>query len=260
MVHFVFTRLSSLLIVPVRGTIIKLKYGGLFINNPVAPTAECIAIVRKLEAQHGSVKYITLASLALEHKGTCGAFCRAFPEAEIYIQPGQYAFPVDLPTQFFFPFGRTIKEIPNNFKAAPWADEIEHSILGPLRPPGPGGFAETAFFHKATATLLLTDSIIKVEDEPPEILQDDPRALLYHARDTMLEVVKDSASTRRKGWRRMVLFALMFQPSGIDVKDTFAALQMLGDVDPEMRRLGEGAIPFNGGLYPVRFYYIDVKA
>ena len=45
-----------------------------------------------------------------------------------------------------------------------------------------GGFGETAFFHKSTKTLLVTDAII----------QEDPRALLYHARDDMFEVVKDT--------------------------------------------------------------------
>jgi hypothetical protein len=53
----------------VRCTIIKLS-AGLFRNNPVAPTPECIRLVRELEEIHGPVRYITLSSLALEHKGT----------------------------------------------------------------------------------------------------------------------------------------------------------------------------------------------
>jgi hypothetical protein len=54
----------------------------------------------------------------------------------VYLQPGQYAFPVNLPSAFFFPFGKKITEIPYNYKEAPWGDEIEHEILGPLIPPG----------------------------------------------------------------------------------------------------------------------------
>jgi hypothetical protein len=73
--------------VPVRSTIIKLKDGGLFVNNPVAPTKECIQMVRDIEKIHGKVKYITLASLALEHKGTSGAFSANFPGAKVYVQP-----------------------------------------------------------------------------------------------------------------------------------------------------------------------------
>lgn len=45
---------------------------GLFINNPVAPTGECLEYVRNLEYLYGNVKYIVLSSLAVEHKGTNG--------------------------------------------------------------------------------------------------------------------------------------------------------------------------------------------
>ena len=33
-----------------------------------------------------------------------------------------------------------------------------------------GTYAETAFFHKKTKTLLLTDAVLKVPQQPPEIL------------------------------------------------------------------------------------------
>lgn len=234
-----------------RCTIIKLSSGGLFINNPVASTVECIDLVRSLESKHGPVKYIALSSLALEHKGTAGAFSSYFPSSSVFVQPGQYSFPLNLPTSFFFPIGKSVQEIPLDSSTAPWRDDIDHAVLGPLRPPGVGGFGETAFFHRATGTLLLTDSIVKVEDEPPAIVQEDPRSLLYHSRDTMLEAVTDTANSRRRGWRRMVLFALTFQPSGIDVKDTLAAYREAKKVSPAVRKLGEGAIPFDGGCYPV---------
>ena len=236
--------------VPVRSTVICLKSGGLFVHNPVAPTEEAVDFIKSLESKHGRVKYITLASLALEHKGTSGAFSRRFPKADVYVQPGQYSFPIDLPTRLFYPFGTVVKDIPANSADAPWGDEIDHAVLGPLRPPGVGGFGDTAFFHRETSTLLVTDAVVRVDDEPPAIIQEDPRALLYHARDTQSEVVTDTPANRRKGWRRMVLFGLTFQPSGIDVKDTFEAIKALDQVTPEMKKLGEGAIPYDGGLYP----------
>jgi hypothetical protein len=148
--------------------------------------------------------------------------------------------------------GTSIKDIPANSADAPWGDEIDHEILGPLKPPGVGGFGDTAFFHKATGTLLVTDAVVRVDDAPPAIIQDDPRALLYHARDTMTQIVQDTPENRRKGWRRMVLFGLTFNPAGINVKDTFEAIKMLDQVSPEMKKLGAGAIPYDGGLYPVR--------
>ena len=127
---------SCLRIVPVRSTIIKLQSGGLFVNNPVAPTKECIRMVRSLESIHGEVKYITLSSLALEHKGTVGAFSAYFPRSAVYVQPGQYSFPVNLPIQFFFPFGKTVKDIPPSSSDAPWGAEIDHEVLGVLKPKG----------------------------------------------------------------------------------------------------------------------------
>jgi hypothetical protein len=39
--------------------------------------------------------------------------------------------------------------------------------------------------------------------------------------------------------------------SGINVIDTFEAIKMLDKVTPEMKKLGDGAIPYSGGLYPV---------
>ena len=130
-------------------------------NNPVAPTEECIELVRELESKYGPVKYITLSSLALEHKGTAGAFSSYFPQSSVYVQPGQFSFPVNLPVTFFFPFGKNIKNIPEDSRTAPWYDDIDHEILS-VRPSPVGGFAETAFFHRASKTLLVTDSIIKV--------------------------------------------------------------------------------------------------
>jgi len=47
---------------------------------------------------------------------------------------------------------------------------------------------------------------------------------------------------------------LFFQPSGIQTKSISEALKMLKDVTPEMKKLGEGAIPYDGGLYPVRVH------
>lgn len=236
--------------VPVRCTIIKLESGGLWINNPVGPTKEALSMVRDLESEHGKVKYIVLSTLGIEHKGSTSVFSTYFPTASIWLQPGQYAFPLNLPSAFFFPLFKKLNTIPASSDDVPWGDEIDHESLGPLKPKGAGGFGETAFYHKATRTLLVTDSIVKVESEPPSIIQDDPRALLYHARDNMTEVVTDTPENRRKGWRRMVLFGLTFQPGGIVVGDTFDAIKMLGEVSEEMRALGAGTIPYDGGLYP----------
>lgn len=235
--------------VPVRSTIIKLKNnGGLFINNPVAPTIECINIMKSMEEKHGRVKHIALSSLAVEHKGTIGAFSRYFPDAVIYIQQDQFSFPVNLPSNLYFPIGTKIIELAND-KVYPWSSEILHDVLT-VRPSAIGGYGETAFFHKDTNTLLVTDIIVKVDDEAPTIIQDDPRSLLYHARDNMLQEITDTKENRKKGWRRMTIFALTFNPSGIKVNNFINTFKMLKEVSPQMKLLGENAVPIDGGFYP----------
>lgn len=246
--------------VPVRSVVLKLKEGGLFINNPVAPTKECISMVRELEALHGPVKFITLSSVAIEHKGTTGAFAAYFPSAQVYYQPGQFSFPINLPISLFFPLGQALSEIPKDFKSSPWGDEIEHCILGPLKGPQVGGFGETAFFHKSTGTLLLTDSIVRVDEEPPEIIQDDPRALLCLARNDMFDVVRDTPDSRRLGWRRMVLFALIFQPSEYEIPDIIQSLMSTDKVTPEVKLTGRGTVPFNEGWYPFKWVRSEVPS
>lgn len=90
-----FDQLQGILyvIVPVRMTVIKLENtpgGGLFVYAPVAPTGECIAMMRKLEAEHGPVKHIVLGTLGLEHKVFAGPFAQRFPQAQVWFTPGQY--------------------------------------------------------------------------------------------------------------------------------------------------------------------------
>ena len=82
-----------------------------------------------------------------------------------------------------------------------------------------GAFGETVFFHKDTKTLLCTDTVVEVSDDVPRIFDTDSKPLLYHARDTITEVVEDTDEVRRRGWRRVVLFGLFFNPSGIEIKD-----------------------------------------
>ena len=184
-----------------RSTVVKLEDGGLLIYNPVAPTREALEIISRLEELHGKVKYIVLGTLGLEHKALAGPFSRYFPGAEVWLQPGQWAFPVNLPPPLFgFPLNARV--IPENSADAPWSKDFDHAVLGPLRFKSVGGFGETAMFHRSTNTLLLTDTIVKVGNTPPPILTEDPRALLFHSRDNMLEVVEDTDEVRKKGYRR----------------------------------------------------------
>lgn len=120
--------------VPVRAVIIKLSTGGLFVYNPVAPTKECLNIIRDLEKKHGNVRHIVLGSLGLEHKAMAGPFSQCFPESTVWLQPGQWSFPVNLPSYLLgFPSGERLKQIPESSVGSPWEADFDHCVLGPLR-------------------------------------------------------------------------------------------------------------------------------
>ena len=75
------------------------------------------------------------------------------------------------------------------------------------------------------------------------------RAVLFHARDWIDEVVVEDAATRQKGWRRMVQFGLVFFPAQIDVVPFGHAVKESTRLDPSMRLLGEGVV-LGSRLYP----------
>ena len=141
-----------------------------------------------------------------------------------------------------------------------WTIDIDYETLEPLHFKSVGAYSETAFFHKGTRTLIVTDAVCSVTSTPPPIVQEDPRALLYHARDNIREVVVDDEATRWKGWRRMVQFGLVFFPSQIDVVplgQAFLEASQLDEASPLMKTLGEGAIPLSGTLYPWTWHSND---
>lgn len=76
--------------------------GGLWIHNPVAPTPQLLAMVKKLEAEHGSVRHIVLGTAALEHKATFGPFSSNFPKATVWFQPGKCLHMIITITVTFF--------------------------------------------------------------------------------------------------------------------------------------------------------------
>ena len=203
-------------VVPIRMTVVKLEAGGLLIYAPVAPTPECIQLVKELVAKHGNVKYIILPTISgLEHKVFVGPFARRFPNAEVFVAPNQWSFPLNLPLSWLgFPEQRT-HVLPKDSSQTPFASEFDYAVLGPIEL-GPGRFGEVAFFHKRSRTLLVTDSVLCVPQDPPAIVQLDPYPLLFHAKDNAFDVVEDTQASRRKGWQRISLFAFYFQPSALE--------------------------------------------
>ena len=85
--------------------------------------------------------------------------------------------------------------------------------------------------------------VVGVDKNPPSIIEEDPRALLFHARDNITEIVEDTRENRERGWRRMVQFGLVFFPSQITVIPTGQAILEANQIDPRMKNLGEGSVP-----------------
>ncbi|WP_353932945.1 DUF4336 domain-containing protein [Okeanomitos corallinicola TIOX110] len=204
-------------VVPIRMTVIKLENGGLVVYAPIAPTPECIRLVNELVIEHGEVKYIILPTVSgIEHKVFAGPFARYFPTAQIFVAPGQWSFPINLPLSWLgLPRNRT-QILSADIQKTPFADEFDYAILGPLDL-GLGKFAEVAFFHRRSHTLLVTDTIVSIPPDPPAIVQLDPYPLLYHAKDKAYDIIADTLENRRKGWQRITLFAFYFRPSVVDV-------------------------------------------
>lgn len=127
--------------VPVRAVVVRLKKGGLLVYNPIGPTAEAIDYIKSLVQKYGAVKYILLATVGLEHKGFLGPFSRYFPLAEVWVQRGQWSFPINLPGPFLgFPFDGRTNIIPENDVLCPWKDDFGTAVLGPLRFKSVGAF------------------------------------------------------------------------------------------------------------------------
>ncbi|MFP4254217.1 MAG: DUF4336 domain-containing protein [Halothece sp.] len=232
-------------VVPIRMTIIRLEAGGLLVYAPVAPTEECIRLVRELEAEHGEVKYIVLPTISgLEHKVFVGPFARKFPKAKVYIAPQQWSFPINLPLSWLgFPPKRTYT-LPQPYEDHPFGEEFDYAILGPIKL-GLGSFGEVAIFHKPSSTALVTDSVISIPKTPPESVQLDPYPLLFHARDNALEKIEDTPENRVKGWQRICLFATYFQPEALEVPTWNLTLQEAKQSPDRSKKAYYGLYPFH---------------
>lgn len=231
-------------VVPVRMTVIRLAMGGLWVYAPIAPTAECVRLVRELEAKYGKVRYIILPTISgLEHKAFIGPFARQFPTAQLYIAPGQWSFPLNLPLRWLgFPTQRT-QVLPADPAQTPFADEFDYAMLGPLDLKL-GWFGEVAFCHRRSQTLLVTDTLISLPATPPAIVQLEPYPLLFHAKDSPQDPLRDTPENRVKGWQRICLFALYFRASSLQVAPLLDALKDCQKASDRSRKAFWGFYPF----------------
>ena len=231
-----FDQLQGLLdvLVNVRMTVIKLENGGLWVHNPVAPTGELLRMLEPLVDEHGPVKHIVVGSAAIEHKIYSGPFSKKFPSADVWLPPKNWSFPVDLPLEQYVPYyplgsPKTLPEdTASGIGAVPWQAEIEHSVLqvggSSLRGFKDPWFVDTAFFHKKSKTMLITDVVLHVSEDPPPVSAIDPEPLLVRGMERPDAMLPNTREARSMGWGKTVLFGLLFQPAAVDVKIDLANL------------------------------------
>ncbi|NJO31026.1 MAG: DUF4336 domain-containing protein [Richelia sp. SL_2_1] len=231
-------------VVPIRMTVVKLNEGGLLVYAPVAPTPECVRLVEELVAEHGKIKYIILPTISgLEHKVFVGPFARRFPDSQVFVAPKQWSFPVNLPLSWLGIPGKRTQVLSEDSSKIPFANEFDYSILGPIEL-GLGRFAEVALLHKSSKTLLITDSIVSVPEQPPAIIQLDSYPLLFHAKDKATDIITNTPENRRKGWQRIALFALYFRPSVLDLPKWSEVFRNAFEASERSKKAYFGLYPF----------------
>ncbi|KAJ1461587.1 hypothetical protein M885DRAFT_506605 [Pelagophyceae sp. CCMP2097] len=204
--------------VPVRMTLVKLDGGGLLGYSAVAATEEMLQLLASVEAKHGPLLHVVLPTTAVEHKLFAVALAKA-KKATLWIVPDQFSFPVDLPLGLLG-FPRNTGRIggPGD-EAPPWAKQVRYKMLGPLiSKDGISNFEELVCYDSASKTMLCCDLLVSVSEKPPQcIVNNDARALLFHARDFGNETVLNTPAALARGWRKIALFSLYFQAASLRV-------------------------------------------
>jgi uncharacterized protein YjbI with pentapeptide repeats len=252
-------------VVPIRMTVVKLDAGGLLVYAPVAPTPECIRLVDELVAEHGDVKYIILPTISgLEHKVFVGPFARYFRKAQVFVAPKQWSFQLDLPLSWLGIPAKRTSVLPADSKQTPFASEFEYAILGPIEL-GLGKFAEVAFFHKKSRTLLVTDIVVSVPEQPSAIVQLDPYPLLFHAKDNAADLVLDEQGLL-EDWpqeraiaegRTAAIFSSVDGSGKAKIIRFLSRSKLLTPLQRDLR-LGRAILNGNGGYAEDRLYGVRV--
>nr|BAJ91073.1 predicted protein [Hordeum vulgare subsp. vulgare] len=231
-----------------RMTVVKLRSGGLWVHAPIAPTKECIQLIKELGAP---VEHIVLPTFAYEHKIFLGPFSRKFPRAQVWVAPRQWSWPVNLPLEFFGVFRS--KPLEDEDDATPWAAEIEQKVLSSPEV-GIGPYVEVAFYHKPSRTLLVTDAVIFVPRQPPDCISKESLLaaaknglavkILSKGREVPDDPVEDNKLTRQTGWERMVLQILFLGPSNLlEPNASFAQMSQKLIVSPIVKTLVFSKVP-----------------
>ena len=158
---------------PVRCTVVRLVDGTLWVHAPLAPTREFFEMVEACgDGGPDAVAHVVVPTYALEHKVFVKDALRRWPDARLWTSPGQFSFPFAASEEFVFGkavtgvLGSSDDDSRQSRAIPPWRDEIEYATLeaGTFNIGGrPTTLCETAFFHKASKSLIVTDALARIQ-------------------------------------------------------------------------------------------------
>lgn len=192
-------------------------------HSPQWPTGEFCQLLDDLDAP---VEHVVLPCNALEHKAPMKAFVQKYPQAQVWISPGQYGqfgecmLPEEGTTKMGYRVDGILgEEQPSSSSSSvssspPWADEFDIATLYVDLPQNAGPVSEVAFCHRPTKTLIATDAVVFIPGEGvPEIFG------TYFDRETLQDPTF---------WPRTALQAV-FLPLRIDETGNYPGFDALKD-------------------------------
>jgi hypothetical protein len=205
---------------PLRCVVVRLRDGSLWVHAPLAPTEEFFELVEGIGGGGAkSVAHVIAPTYALEHKVFVKDALLRWPQARLWTAPGQFSFPLQASDELVW--GREVSGVLDGSDAeragsVPWTDEIQFETLtagtfdvGRSRLT----FYETAFFHPASKTLIVTDCLARIPlTLPSDSLSDPQKLLLISKRSTADAFPSDTAEARQVGWEKTALLVSYFFP------------------------------------------------
>lgn len=147
----------------IRTNVVRMKDGALWVHSPQWPTGEYCHLLDEL----GPVKHIVLPCNAFEHKAPVQAFCEKYPDATVWISPGQYgplgSCGLDLAS---CKMGYKVDGVLTADASPPWMDEFDFSTFYVNIKGNAGPVSEVAFYHRPTTTLVATDAVAFIPKGP----------------------------------------------------------------------------------------------
>jgi len=201
---------------PLRCTVIRLNDGTLWVHAPLAPTREFFDLVES--CGNGVVAHVVAPTYALEHKVFVKDAMQQWPNAQLWTSPQQFTFPFTVSDEYIF--GKHVSGVlttsfnSQTIPLPPWIDEIEYNTLeaGTFNIGGtPTTLCETAFFHKASKSLIVTDAVARIPKFVPP-LNDPQQLLLISKRSTADPMPENSPQARLDGWEKTALLVSYFFP------------------------------------------------